>query len=246
MANTESTARLVLNGDIDITVVNDLRKKIDDELRKGVTRLEIDLTDVDYIDSSGVGILIYVDRSLKPIGGSFSLIGVTDRVMRILSLAGLIDAIPTMRLETEKTLNGAATTSHNKLLWTRSIRVPDDFSAMSEIRNKICDDLAPLGFTEDALFDIKLAFGEALANALGHGRSDDGTCTVIVTTFAYENRTVIEVLDSGRGIGFKPEKLPGLYETRGRGVRLMHMLVDNVDFEHPVSGGTLVRLIKYL
>jgi anti-sigma B factor antagonist len=52
----------------------------------GARRVVLDLSRVDYIDSAGLGMLIYVYGSLCSKGGALRLCGVAPRVMALLSL----------------------------------------------------------------------------------------------------------------------------------------------------------------
>ena len=64
---------------------------------------------------------------------------------------------------------------------------------------------------------------------------------------AYPDRVVIEVRDRGRGYQIAADEEPDETEGRGRGIRLMRMLVDSVEvMRRRDARGTLVRLIKLL
>ena len=52
----DDVARLTLSGDIDLQISGDIKSEI--ERLRNVNRLEIDASDVSYIDSSGVAVLI--------------------------------------------------------------------------------------------------------------------------------------------------------------------------------------------
>ena len=64
---------------------------------------------------------------------------------------------------------------------------------------------------------------------------------------AYRDRVVIEVCDRGCGFELAPDEEPAESEERGRGIRLMRLLVDSVEiFRRTDAQGTMVRLIKLL
>lgn len=49
----------------------------------------IDLSEVDYIDSTGLGIFIGFYKTLKPNGGYVKIIGVNERLQRLFSITGI-------------------------------------------------------------------------------------------------------------------------------------------------------------
>lgn len=52
----------------------------------GATKLAIDLTGVNYMDSAGLGMLVYAYGAINEKNGSFRLCGVTARVLSLLQL----------------------------------------------------------------------------------------------------------------------------------------------------------------
>ncbi|MGA8939422.1 MAG: STAS domain-containing protein [Acidobacteriaceae bacterium] len=55
-------------------------------IEDGVTKMVIDLTDVEYADSAGLGMLMYTYGMLNEKNGSLRLCGVTPRVMSLLQM----------------------------------------------------------------------------------------------------------------------------------------------------------------
>lgn len=98
------------------------------------------------------------------------------------------------------------------------------------------------GFNENDIFDLKVAVGEACANAIEHG-SPHGRNNRIQIACAFENNClVVEVIDEGV---FKP-RFPA-FDTqlnyRGRGIPFMLALMDEVEIKESEEG-TTVRLVK--
>jgi anti-anti-sigma factor len=52
----------------------------------GVTRMVIDLTDVEYVDSAGLGMLVYVYGTINEKKGALRLCGVDPRVLSLLKI----------------------------------------------------------------------------------------------------------------------------------------------------------------
>ena len=55
-------------------------------IEDGVSRMVIDLTDVEYVDSAGLGMLMYAYGMLNEKKGTLRLCGVTARVMSLLQM----------------------------------------------------------------------------------------------------------------------------------------------------------------
>jgi anti-sigma regulatory factor (Ser/Thr protein kinase) len=99
------------------------------------------------------------------------------------------------------------------------------------------------GFTESEVADIRLAAGEALSNAVEHGRGARSSGFSVACS--YDNEAlVVEVRDSGVGFPL-PGEAPScsLPDERGRGfgIFLMRRLMDDVTF---ARNGTAVRMVR--
>ena len=53
---------------------------------EGISKMVIDLTDVEYVDSAGLGLLMYAYGMMNEKKGTLRLCGVTDRVMSLLQM----------------------------------------------------------------------------------------------------------------------------------------------------------------
>jgi anti-sigma B factor antagonist len=57
--------RVHLVGEVDIATAEPLQRALDDLIRDGQTRLLVDLTDVSFIDSTGLGVLLHTVKQLR-------------------------------------------------------------------------------------------------------------------------------------------------------------------------------------
>ena len=109
-------------------------------------------------------------------------------------------------------------------------------------RRSIANFAAMCGFSESEVADIRLAAGEALSNAVEHGRGRRlGGFTV---NCRFETlRLTIEIRDSGKGFASPPDRQQIEPDERGRGfgIFLMRRLMDNVEFS---GNGTVVRMVR--
>lgn len=86
--------------------------------------------------------------------------------------------------------------------------------------------------------DFETAVGEALANAVEHGKCSSLT---VDCTYAREN-LVAEIAQDG--LGFQPpraHRAPAYGSDRGYGLFIMHSMLDRLEF---YENGTRVRLVK--
>ena len=84
---------LTLSGEIDLAVAPDLQER-GAELAKAVApgELEVDLADVTFIDSSGLGALISLRNTARTCGANLRLVRLSSAVQRFFELAGVQDS----------------------------------------------------------------------------------------------------------------------------------------------------------
>ena len=85
----EGAQSLDLVGEVDVYTAPLLRQAIMDQVEAGTKHLLIDLTKVEYLDSTGLGILIGGVKRLKEQGGTLRLVGPSARITRIFEITGL-------------------------------------------------------------------------------------------------------------------------------------------------------------
>jgi len=89
MSPSEPRNVLPLRGEIDLNVSPQLATTFDEMVRGRPPRVVVDLTDVTYIDSSGLAVLIVGMQQVKEYGGKFALVGLQSDVRSILETAQL-------------------------------------------------------------------------------------------------------------------------------------------------------------
>ncbi len=78
-----------LGGEIDVYTAPLVREKLDEQIQSGRTQLVVDLTDVTFLDSTGLGVLVGRLKLARTQGGSMRLVGTDDRVLKVFSITGL-------------------------------------------------------------------------------------------------------------------------------------------------------------
>ena len=84
---------VVASGEIDLATVALLRQVISDHIAAGQSELLLDLTDVSFIDSTGLGVLVGAGKKTAGLGGSTRLVCSNPRILRLLKITGLSRAM---------------------------------------------------------------------------------------------------------------------------------------------------------
>ena len=98
------TVRAKIEGELDMLVADDLREKIDAEINRTAAReLIFDLSLVEFIDSSGLGVMVGRYNRMRAFGGIVSVCGSNERVYHILELSGITRIMQVQKLSDGKT-----------------------------------------------------------------------------------------------------------------------------------------------
>jgi anti-sigma B factor antagonist len=82
---------VVVNGDIEMMTIKNFKEKLFEIGHNTDKNIEIDLSNVDYIDSSGVGVLISLLKLQKKKGKTLNINKVSAKVLNVLKLSSLSD-----------------------------------------------------------------------------------------------------------------------------------------------------------
>ncbi len=124
--------------------------------------------------------------------------------------------------------------------------IPTDMAAARVAAERVVGEAESCGYSEEAVFAIKLALEEALTNAIKHGNRQDPDKMVALEFAVAPDKTEIRVVD--QGAGFRPGEVPdptadeNLECPTGRGIMLMRAYMDHVEFN---PAGNTVYMIKY-
>ncbi|PCG21037.1 STAS domain-containing protein [Brachyspira sp. G79] len=96
-----NTAILKLDGDIDVYTSSDLKDVIFSQIELGAKKIIIDMEDVYYIDSSGIGVFISALGTFKKVNGKICFVKVTEPVKKVFELTKITSFFPIFTSETE-------------------------------------------------------------------------------------------------------------------------------------------------
>lgn len=87
--NGDSVAVINVQGEVDVYTAPKLREEIHKQLDQGATKIVVDLTNVAYMDSSGLGVLIGALKRAREENGDLVVASPNPRISRILDVTGL-------------------------------------------------------------------------------------------------------------------------------------------------------------
>ena len=85
----DGRARVTVEGEIDVSCADELRDALDAALATGNTGIEVDLAQVPYIDSTGIGVLVGAAHRALDAGSRLVVVGAQRNVSRIFGLLGI-------------------------------------------------------------------------------------------------------------------------------------------------------------
>lgn len=91
-----------LLGDLDLVTADEIRAKIDYSLVETNSQyLLLDLSQITFMDSSGLGVILGRYRRLKEQGGQMIIFGAQAKIKKILEISGIISLMPVCQTEEE-------------------------------------------------------------------------------------------------------------------------------------------------
>ncbi|MQA25335.1 MAG: anti-sigma factor antagonist [Micromonosporaceae bacterium] len=80
---------LEVGGEIDVYTAPRLRERLLELIAEGERRLLVDLAGVEFLDSTGLGVLVGVQRLLGAQGGHLGLVCRQERILKVFRITGL-------------------------------------------------------------------------------------------------------------------------------------------------------------
>ena len=119
---------------------------------------------------------------------------------------------------------------------------------MQKTSQDVLSFLKPLSLSEAAIFDIRLCLEEALINAMKYGNSLRRDLSVELEVEASPQEVRLTVQDQGPGFDVKKiedcTEEKNLFRNSGRGVYLIHQLMDEVRYNEKGNRLVMVKSLK--
>ncbi|HZZ97514.1 MAG TPA: STAS domain-containing protein [Jatrophihabitantaceae bacterium] len=85
---------VAVDGDVDMSTAPQLEERLSALSSGGARNLIIDLTDVEFLDSSALGVLVGIHKQVSAAGGTIKLVCGHPRIERIFAITRLTEVIP--------------------------------------------------------------------------------------------------------------------------------------------------------
>lgn len=87
--NEQQVWNVGLVGELDISCSEELKSKLKGNLEEKLSDINIDMSKLRYIDSTGVGVIVGIMKNLRSNGKDIKIINAKDNVRKIFSITGL-------------------------------------------------------------------------------------------------------------------------------------------------------------
>ena len=81
-------------GELDVHTAPSLQSAVDPVSQRAGAALVVDLSQVGFIDSTGLGVLVATLKHVRQVGGSLDVVVTAPRVLKVFALTGLDVVIP--------------------------------------------------------------------------------------------------------------------------------------------------------
>jgi anti-anti-sigma factor len=234
-----------VKGDVDFHTAPQIVEAIAALLTEGHLLVHVCLKNVEFMDSTGISALLNSVRFARESDARIVLVSPSQQLMHFLDVSGFkqffeFESVPSARFSFPES-------EASPLDWEIcEFSVPCHPELVADIRRRVAQVAESLPFTPVQIQDIKLAVGEAAANAYRHGRPSD-LGTIHVRCVGDSDKLVVDIMDSGPG--FDPSQVhtpeEGSLEEGHRGIFFMRLSMDEVTYER-LNPGMRVRMVKYV
>ena len=91
VSGAEPAYELHLLGELDLSTAPQLRDELQRLANNGATQITLDLSELDFVDSTGLSVLITALKRLRQQGGEMALRSPTPGTRRVLEITGLTE-----------------------------------------------------------------------------------------------------------------------------------------------------------
>lgn len=85
---------VTVTGEVDVYTAPQLRTALEERIAAGHTALIVDLQDVGFLDSTGLGVLVGRLKAVKKVDGWLRVVCSNERILRLFGITGLDRVIP--------------------------------------------------------------------------------------------------------------------------------------------------------
>ncbi len=92
--NVDGHAVVDVHGEIDVYTAPKLREKLIELVSEGTYHVVVSLEGVDFLDSTGLGVLVGALKRVKAHDGTLALVCTQDKILKIFKITGLTKVFP--------------------------------------------------------------------------------------------------------------------------------------------------------
>jgi anti-sigma B factor antagonist len=96
---------VVVSGEVDVYSAPALKESLTGLLKSGTSTVVVDLTQVAFLDSTGLGALVEARAATNEIGGSLLVVCNQERILKLFTITGL-DSVFAIHPTVDDALNG--------------------------------------------------------------------------------------------------------------------------------------------
>ena len=216
-------ARIVVEGDVDIATVPRLQRALDRALASGPGRVLIDLSAVEFVDSSGLRFLLHTNQLAQRSDWSLAVARPGKSAMKAFELTGADTWLPFASSGSEPEAAGASREEHEVMAQAERmlrlhIRGAIDAPRTARLATRELVSDHPLASAH--LDSLTLLVSEVVTNAVTHPQLPDASDVEFSVTVTAELTRVL-VSDAGPGFEWPAESLPQGRLDGGYGILLL-------------------------
>ncbi len=83
-----------VGGEVDVYTAPKLDAELTSLVGSGKSVIVVDFSGVEFLDSTGLGVLVKALKHVKEAGGSLSVVATSERIIKVFRITGLDAAIP--------------------------------------------------------------------------------------------------------------------------------------------------------
>ena len=242
--NIEETFPPVISaiGELDYQNCDSLASLITGTICKCGPTMKLSLGGLEFVDSSGLRILVKAAIDAKKTGGSVTVVSLTRQLKRMLEISGFQHLFEITATSTDPT---AVESKNLSPAPTCCFELPSGMEICGIIRNKVCCYAGEMGCDPLILDDVRLAVGEAVSNAVRHGACNGDNIEVNCSTDNGRLIVTLKYLSEPFDPHAVPIPNPDLTPEGGMGIHFMKLVMDKVDYNYD-NGYLTIKLEKQL
>lgn len=240
-------------GSIDAITYPLVAREVEAALQKSPGLIIFDMTQVDYISSAGIGVVLGAEKSLKKTGGKTLLVNPKPQVKKVFDI---VQAIPREQFfgsveELDKYLLELQPKARGNSPGREEFRIRNRMTELDALAAGLGTFCLSAGMNPGEVAEIRLAVEEAVSNTIRHGYSDGQPHEILVRAAVESGCLKLEIEDDAKAFDPLAVPMPDLTlpaeekPIGGLGLLLVRTIADSVDYKREGSRNVL-RIARWI